>query len=232
MTLQWKLVMQHPKMLESALRVVEILLGAGVPVDGFSVREIMHRAGLTYEEYEPMDEFLVTQRYVNGTVGTLDARRWISPTGLEFYQSMKNQVPQAGGPNYYGPVRAQQFQAVGNQVNSQLTQEIHNASIKDIQQALIKTVEEMVNIVKDELDGNELALYMHTAEEFKQEIAKPNLDKKAVHRWLSMLAFLSDVEGTLQLGERTLGLAFAVIPYLPALADALHNLLFKATDTS
>jgi hypothetical protein len=85
----------------------------------------------------------------------------------------------------------------------------------------------MVNIVKDELDGNELALYMHTAEEVKQEIARPNPDKKAVHRWLSMLAFLSDVEGPLQLGERTLGLAFAVIPYLPALADALHNLLFK-----
>jgi hypothetical protein len=48
----------------------------------------MHRAELTYEEYEPIDGFLVTQRYVNGTVGTLDARRWIGPTGLEFYQSM------------------------------------------------------------------------------------------------------------------------------------------------
>jgi hypothetical protein len=187
---------------------------------------------LTYEDYEPIDGFLVTRRYVHGTVGTLDAHRWIGPMGLEFYQSMKNQVPQAVGPNFFGPVRAQQFQAVGNQVNSELTQEIHNTSVKDIQQALIKTVEEMVNAVKGELTRDELALYARTAEEFKREIAKPNPDKKAVHRWLSMLAFLSDVEGTLQLGERTLKLAFAVIPYLPALADALNDLLSRATATS
>jgi hypothetical protein len=49
----------------------------------------MHRAELTYEEYEPIDGLLVTQRYVNGTVGTLDARRWIGPTGLEFYQTCR-----------------------------------------------------------------------------------------------------------------------------------------------
>jgi len=203
----------------------ELIKAKAMAGNSISASQILEATGLTADDYWAADQFLMQQRYIDGTKGGLGAPRWLTGMGIEFYERSTNPSPSIQiGAIFQGPIESSQIQAFATAVNSSVQQVIQNTPSDDIRDVICKTVEDLVQAIKTELNLDELALYVRLAKELQQEVKKDTPDKSLMRRLLAGLSFLGDVEGTIQFGERALGLAEYVLPYLPILIGYLNKI--------
>lgn len=212
---------------QAAIRILKVLIEANA-VAGKSLKgkDILAATGLSEEEHDAADTFLLQQGYVEGTMDGLDGSRWLTGNGIEFYENSESSPANIQiGAIFQGSVKESQIQAFASAIDSNIHQVVVNTELDEIRKAIAQTVEEMVEKVKGDLELDALAVYVQTAKDFKQEIEEKHPNKATLHRFLGILSFLGSFESTMQFGERTLQLAEKVAPYLPVLLAYLSKLL-------
>jgi len=219
------------KSVDNALLILGELIKANT-VGGcnqLQVGSILQSLGMSEGEFWPADSFLTQQGFVKGTMGGTSGIRWITATGVEYYESNKNPVPLIQiGAIIQGSVENSQIQAIASAVNSTVRQVVENTSTEDFRQIIAAAVEDMVQAVKGELNADEnvdaLSEYLKLAKDFQRETARQPPDKSILRRLLSGLSFLADVEGTVSFGDRALKLAERVLPYVSLIVSYLNRL--------
>jgi biotin-(acetyl-CoA carboxylase) ligase len=104
-------------------------------------------------------------------------------------------------------------------------QTIGAADVEELRATIINTIESMVNAIKADLTTEQLAVYAQAACELKNEINAEQPQPSRLHGILRVLAFFGDLEGTLELGERSLKLVATIGPSLVVLLQAISQLL-------
>lgn len=300
---------------ENALILLGILMeeGATGPKE-LTAGELRAKSGLSPDEFDQADSFLLNGRYIEGTMGGDKGRRWLMPDGINYYQTqmadryplsqmakraaklimtkaktdrdevsgdkicaeleidretyiqtmqeladfrliqepfkvdqvdflgvnltakgrraVRSNFKQEGigpvqqiGAIFQGPVSQSNIQAVAQAYRSTVQQTIEAADVEELRATIIDTIESMVNAIKTDLTTDQLAVYAQAARELKNEINADQPQPSRLHRILRVLAFFGDLEGTLELGERSLKLAATIGPSLVVLPQAISQLL-------
>lgn len=298
---------------ESALILLGILMEEGATGSRqLTAGELRAKSGLSPDEFDQADNFLLKGHYVEGTMDGDKGGRWLTPDGINYYQAQmadryplsqmakraaklimikakthkvyrdeiraeleidektcaqtmqeladfgliqeSSQVQQPGfsrvnltaegrravrsnfkresigpvqqiGAIFQGPVSQSNIQAVAQAYRSTVQQTIEAADVEELRTTIIDTIESMVNAIKADLTTDQLAVYAQAAHELKNEINADQPQPSRLHGILSILAFLGDLEGTLELGERSLKLAATIGPSLVVLLQAISQLL-------
>jgi hypothetical protein len=212
------------RIIDDALKILGALIMPRQTGDeGLSQEAIEYKVGLTKAACEAVLEFLIGHQFVEATYG--HGSIWITPDGISYYDSKRNLPPSIHvGAIFQCPVNDAQIQAVGSAVNSSVQRVANNVQADDVRQALIQAVESMIRAVQGELTAEQFISYTQIARQFQQEVTKENPDKAWLRRAESILSFMSDVEGTIQFGERTFYLSSHVVPYVPLLITLLARL--------
>jgi biotin operon repressor len=302
---------------ENALILLGILMEEGATGSRqLTAGELCAKSGLSPDEFDQADSFLLNGRYVEGTMGGDKGRRWLTSDGINYYQTQiadryplsqmakraaklimtkiktdrdevsgdkicaeleidretyvqtmqeladsgliqePIQVQQPGfsfsgvnltakgrravrsnfkregigpvqqiGAIFQGPVSQSNIQAVAQAYRSTVQQTIEAADVEELRATIIDTIESMVNAIKTDLTTDQLAVYAQAARELKNEINTDQPQPSRLHVILRVLAFFGDLEGTLELGERSLKLAATIGPSLVVLLQAISQLL-------
>jgi len=200
--------------------------GSATREDELRMRDIMAALGMTEEQCNLVTGYLTECGYARfGGWGGLDSLVSVTTEGIDFYERERNNQTLHIGGNvgaiYHGPVQGEQIQAVASAVNSPVQQFVESTENIDIRQALDQVVKDMVLAVQEKLTLEQLATYAQIAREFQREVAKENPEPGRLRYLVSTLSFLSDVEGTIQWGERAFTLGSQVSQYLPLLITLL-----------
>jgi len=126
---------------------------------------------------------------------------------------------------FQGPVSQSNIQAVAQAYQSAVQQTVGAADVEELRATIVDTIESMVNAIKAELTTDQMAVYAQAARELKSEINADQPQPSRLHGILRILAFFGDLEGTLELGERSLKLAATIGPSLVVLLQAVSQLL-------
>jgi hypothetical protein len=157
----------------------------------------------------------------------------VTGKGIEFYERRCDIPPMHIGDNigaiFQASVQGTQIQAVASAINASIQQVGHGAQASEIRGDLVRAVEDMVRAVRRELTVEQLAAYEQVVREFQQEVVKATPDKARLRRVLSVLSFLGDAEGTMQLTERAFTLGSHVAPYIPLLITLLNRLFAEGS---
>ncbi len=225
-SLEVKVAEKRSAIVENALSILGELVKANAVVGNSLVaRDILKSLGLTEDEFWAADIYLKQGRYVVGTLGGLDGSRWLTAAGIDFYENNQYSAPSIHiGAIIQGSVENSQIQAIASAVDSTIQQVVDQASSEDIRNAISAIAEEMVQAVKADLNLEELAAYVKSAKQLQEEAEKETPDKSTLHRLVSGMSFLSNLEGTIAFGDRALRLAERVLPYLPMLIAYLNKL--------
>jgi hypothetical protein len=118
------------------------------------------------------------------------------------------------GAIFEGPVSQSNIQALAQAHHSTVEQTIEAATIDELPDILVTTIQSMVSAVKEELTAEQFAVYDRAAQQLEDEARAEHPCAPAIHRLIQKLALLGDLEGTLELGERSLKLAATLAPYV------------------
>jgi hypothetical protein len=134
-------------------------------------------------------------------------------------------VTQQVGAIFEGPISDSNIQAVAQAYQSVVQQSVEEGSAEGLIEALTDMTDKMVEVAKAHLATEQLAAYAATARDFKEQVRKEEPNPSLVQRLITTLAFFDNLNGTLDLGERSLRLALQVAPYVPLLLQAVNQLL-------
>jgi len=71
----------------NALKILGFLLNKNAIAGGdIKVRQIFDSIGLTKEDFDSADMYLLQKKYVEGTIGGMDGSRWLTSSGIDFYE--------------------------------------------------------------------------------------------------------------------------------------------------
>jgi hypothetical protein len=117
-----------------------------------------------------------------------------------------------------GSVSGGNIQAIGNAINSEISQTINDPQL--FHPYLEQIAEKLLNEVKAELSVKEYAKYQEAVESLKQQLTeeKPALSK--VKKIIQSISFLGDIEGSVELMLRVWSL---VQPFVTIVALKLAN---------
>jgi hypothetical protein len=134
-------------------------------------------------------------------------------------------VTQQIGAVIEGPVSDSTIQAVAQTYQSVVQQSVERENVEGLIEVLSSMTDKMVEAVKADLTTEQLAAYAAAARDFKEQASKEEPNPSVVQRLVTTLAFFDNLNGTLDLGERSLRLALQVAPYMALLLQAVNRLL-------
>ena len=86
------------KIANNALKILEYLMDknamAGVDI---KVQDIYNSVGLSETDFDSADMYLLQQKYVDGTMGGMDGSRWLTGSGIDYYEQTDSVIE--FGPN-------------------------------------------------------------------------------------------------------------------------------------
>jgi predicted transcriptional regulator len=145
----------------------------------------------------------------------------ISPVSLEptaegrqaVLRNFRDPMAQAThtGQHFYGPITAQNFQAIASATDSLIQQSItiNGTDTEALKQQLSEAIEGLVKQLESELDLEQRLAYLEAATKLKQEAIKKNREASILQKWLSRLAFL---DSALSVGDKALTLSQKALP--------------------
>jgi hypothetical protein len=216
---------------DDALKILGVVIEAQQMGEVSTLQDVMTKLGLTRGRWEASSEFLFgySPPLMSASLAGEQSPLRATAAGIEYYDRARKGINTSPhiqiGAVFQASVNDAKIQAVASAVNSSVQQVVENIQVNDIRETLTRTIDDMVQAVKGELTLEELAPYAQIARQFQQEIKKETPDKAWLRRAVSILSFMSDVEGTIQFGERAFLLGNYVAPYVPLLITLLARLL-------
>ena len=78
---------KRSKIVKNALKILGYLIDINAMAGGgIKVRDLYNSVDLSDEEFDSADTYLLQQEYVEGTMGGMDGSRWLTGSGVEFYE--------------------------------------------------------------------------------------------------------------------------------------------------
>jgi len=86
-------------------------------------------------------------------------------------------------------------------------------------------LDQIVDLVKNDLQGNQLTAYASAVQDLKDALADERPDNGRLRRLTSIVAFLDTANGAIELGAKGWNLAARVLPYVPVLIDVIDRIV-------
>jgi hypothetical protein len=86
-------------------------------------------------------------------------------------------------------------------------------------------LDQIVDLVKNDLQGSQLTAYASAVQELKDALADERPDDGRLRRLTSIVAFLDTANGAVELGAKGWNLAARVLPYVPVLIDVIDRIV-------
>jgi len=77
--------------LGNALWILRVLQEEGTMLPDITARQLKDKTGLDDISFESADTYLLQAKYVQGTFGGLNGKRWLTPAGVEFLETQMSQ---------------------------------------------------------------------------------------------------------------------------------------------
>jgi hypothetical protein len=191
--------------------------------------EIINGVNISLQEYRQAYQQLVDFDFVK-TFGSGESPA-LTPTKhgrqavhLNFQRTTASPNIQAGAI-FTGPVTGSNIQAIASAINSEIQQNVSSLSSEEIQEKVQQTLKELLGQIEEHLSLQQKAAYAQLAAEFQKETTQPKPDEGKLHKLLAGLGLLSDLSGTIDLGQKTFQLIAIASPYIMILDQIVVQLL-------
>ncbi len=75
------------KIANNALEIIQYLIDNNAMAGGdIKVQDIYNSVGLSEADFDSADMYLLQQKYIEGTMGGMDGSRWLTGSGIDFYE--------------------------------------------------------------------------------------------------------------------------------------------------
>lgn len=118
------------------------------------------------------------------------------------------------GAIFNAPVTGGNIQAIASAIDSKIQQNVSSLSSEELQKELEQTLQKLVDQVIEHLSLEQKAIYIQMAAEFQKEITQAKPDPGKLQKLLAGLGLLSDLGGTIDLGQKTFELIVKASPYI------------------
>jgi hypothetical protein len=142
-----------------------------------------------------------------------------------FVRELAPTFQQNVGAVIYGPVSDSNVLAVAQAHQSRVQQVIEGGDAAALRDEIGQLLEQAVEAVKGELTVDQLAVYTGAAKDLRAETNKAKPDSSVIQKCLNVLSFADNLDGTIELGKKTMKLALKVGPLIMLLQQAILGLL-------
>ncbi len=142
-----------------------------------------------------------------------------------FVRELASTFQQNVGAVIYGPVSDSNVLAVAQAHQSRVQQVIEGGDAAALRDEIGQLLEQAVEAVKGELTVDQLAVYAGAAKDLRSEANKDKPDSPVIQKCLNALNFADNLDGTIELGKKTMELALKVGPLMMLLQQATVRLL-------
>ena len=129
------------------------------------------------------------------------------------------------GAIFTGPVSGGNIQAVASAINSEIKQDVSSLSPEQLQEWIQHTLEDLLGQIEEHLSLQQKAAYAQLAAEFQKETTQPKPDTSKLQNILAGLGLLSDLGGTIDLGQKTFALIVKAGPYIMMLGQLVAQVI-------
>jgi DNA-binding Lrp family transcriptional regulator len=213
-----------------AERILRLLIRDVKDDESLSMKAIIAELKITPEEYMDACQELDDLGFVKKTFTIIDDYPELIPSKegrLAFRKGFQENVSvpsiQAGAI-FNGPVTAGNIQAIANAIDTEIQQNVSSLSPDEITKEIQQTLEKLLGQISEHLSIEQKAAYTQLAADFQKEIGQPKPDSGKLRKLLAGLGFLSDLGGTIDLGNKAIQLVVKAGPYILLLSQYVMQL--------
>ena len=133
-------------------------------------------------------------------------------------------VAQQIGVQINAPVSQSPIAGIVASEDVTVNQAIEGADHEQLSEISAVYLDQIVNLVKNDLQAAQLTAYIQAIQDLESAIEAEHPDNGRLRKLLSVVAFLDDANGAIELGEKAWELAKVVLPYIPILVEIIARI--------
>jgi len=141
-----------------------------------------------------------------------------------FAQPGISPISQQIGVQINAPVSESPIAGIVGSEDVTVNQAIESGDHEQLLEISAAYLDQIIDLVKDDLQKNQLVSYIQTVEKLKSTMADESLDSGRLRKLLSIVTFLDNANGAIELGEKGWRLAKLVLPYVLILVRIIGHL--------
>jgi hypothetical protein len=141
-----------------------------------------------------------------------------------FVQRENLPISQQIGVQINAPVNQSPIAGIVASEDVTVSQAVESADHEKLLEIGAAYLDRIVDLVKDDLQGGQLASYVQAVQELKSALADKDPDNCKLRKLLSIVAFLDNANGAVELGEKGWQLVKVVLPYIPILVQVITRI--------
>lgn len=202
--------------------------------EGVNDAEVVQALGIDIETYErAMRELLDLNLVEEPTIRTFGSSIVPHPKLTEagrlaikngFAQPDAFPISQQIGVQINAPVSQSPIAGVVASEDVTVNQAIESADHEQLLEISAAYLDRIVDLVKNDLQGGQLTTYVQSIQELKSALDNEHPDNGKLRNLLSIVAFLDNANGAIELGEKGWQLAKVVLPYIPVLVQIIARI--------
>ncbi len=230
-----KQMSQRIRLSSTAERIVRYLFTSSRPQNNAAISRIKDEFDLEESDCQNAARELIDEGLAEDKVRATNTIRLsligLTPKGRSairnnFVRHQSATIQHNIGANFYGPVSGSNVLAVAQAHQSRVQQVIEGGDIAALRDEIGQMLTQVLNVVKEELTIDQLAVYESAVKDLQTEISKDVPNSSIIQKCLNVISFAGDLDGTIELGQKAIELALKVGPFIPLLQRMLVE-LFK-----